>query len=234
MAQCPFATQRPITGSSGRYLAGPFRIVHHSTEGNTASDAMAAYAAKRADPHFTVDGTTVFQHIDTGEAARALRNPPGGVETNRHSAIQIELVGFAGRLKSKAALINVARLCRWIEATHGVPAVWPAGPPKPATAAGGDPGGHNRSPAIWQSKGGHYGHSHVPENSHWDPAYTKVEADFVLNATFGDGKTVTNPEHPLVKPLLDRTAGPALRSVAVEVISDHFDGLGEDEQDQED
>lgn len=229
MAKCPFATQKPITGSSGSYLAGPFRIVHHSTEGNKASDAMAAYKAKRADPHFTVDGSTVFQHIDTGVAARALVNAKGGVETNRHSAIQIELVGFAGKLKSKAALINVARLCRWIEATHGVPRVWPAGPPKPATAAGKDPGGHNRSAAIWKSKGGHYGHSHVPENIHWDPAYTKIEADFVLNATFGTGSTVTNPSDPLVKPLLDRTTGPALAAAPVEVISDHFDGLGEDE-----
>lgn len=230
MAICPFATQKPITGSSGSYVAGPFRIVHHSTEGNKASDAMAAYAAKRADPHFTVDGDTIFQHIDTGVAARALRNAPGGGQTNRHSAIQIELVGFAGRLKSKAALINVARLCRWIEATHGVPAIWPAGPPKPATSAGGDPGGHNRSPAIWSSQGGHYGHSHVPENTHWDPAYTRMEADFVLNATFGDGNTVTNPDHPLVKPLLDRTTGAALSSVTVEVIADHFEGVGEEDE----
>jgi hypothetical protein len=227
MPKCPFATQKPISGSSGSYLAGPFRIVHHTTEGSTAAAAMAAYAAKKADPHFTVTGNAIFQHIDTGVAARALRHPAGTIETNRHSAVQIELVGFAGKLKSKAALTNLARLCRWIEATHGVPQVWPSGPPKPATAAGGDPGGHNRSSANWASKGGHYGHSHVPQNTHWDPAFTKAEADFVLNATFGAGSTVTNPSDPLVKPLLDRKTGPALAPAPVEPMDDHFDDAGE-------
>ncbi|EHK67647.1 hypothetical protein KYC_04137, partial [Achromobacter arsenitoxydans SY8] len=33
MARCPFATWRPISGSSGPHLGGPFKIVHHTTEG---------------------------------------------------------------------------------------------------------------------------------------------------------------------------------------------------------
>jgi hypothetical protein len=126
-----------------------------------------------------VDGTTVYQHIDTGVAARALRNPPGGVQTNRDSAIQIEVVGFAHRPKTRPTLENVRRLCRWIESTHNVPKVWPSGPPKPARN-GNDPGGHNRSAGNWDTKGGHYGHSHVPENTHWDPAYTEVEVGFLM------------------------------------------------------
>ena len=227
MAKCPFATFKPISGPSGSFLAGPFRIVHHTTEGSTSSGAEAAYAAAKADPHFTVDGAKILQHIDTGVAARALRHPAGTIETNRHSAIQIELVGFAGKLKSKSALTNLARLCRWIEATHGVPQVWPAGLPKPATATGQDPGGHNRSTAIWGSKGGHYGHSQVPVNTHWDPAFTKMEADFILNAKFGAGSTVTNPTDPLVKPLLDRTTGPAL--AGVKPMAGHFEDVGEPE-----
>jgi N-acetylmuramoyl-L-alanine amidase-like protein len=179
MATCPFAVQKPITGSSGSYLGGPFKIVHHTTEGSTAQGAFDAFEANRSDPHFTVDSTTIFQHVDTGVAARSLRNPAGGVQTNRDSAVQVEIVGFAHLPKSRATLRNVARLCRWIEDQHGVPKVWPNGPPKPAIN-GNDPGGHNRNAANWDTKGGHYGHSNVPENIHWDPAYTADEAAFVL------------------------------------------------------
>jgi len=223
MAKCPFAEQKPISGTSGAYVAGPFRIVHHTTEGSSAAGAMAAYQAKRADPHFTVEGANIFQHIDTGTAARALRNADGGVQTNRHSAIQIEVVGFAGKAKSRMTLTSLARLCRWIEKTHDVPRNWPSGPPKPATAAGGDPGGHNRSAVIWAGKGGHYGHSQVPENTHWDPAYSKVEADFLMAAEFGADGLLSNASDPIVKALLDRPAQPAFADAPVEVMEDHFD-----------
>src|SRR5690242_6455694 len=99
MPICPFATWRLISGPSGAYTGGPFKLVHHTTEGASAAGAMTAFKNNRSDPHFTVDGTTIYQHIDTGVAARALRNEPGGVQTNRDSAVQIEVVGFAGKPK---------------------------------------------------------------------------------------------------------------------------------------
>jgi hypothetical protein len=179
MATCPFAVQKPITGPSGSYTGGPFKIVHHTTEGGTAQAAFGAFAAHRSDPHFTVDETTIYQHVDTDLGARSLRNAPGGVETNRDRAIQIEVVGFAHRPKTKATLRNVARLCRWLEETHGIPCVWPNGPPKSAIN-GKYPGGHNRDATTWDSKGGQYGHCHVPENTHWDPAYTADEVAFLM------------------------------------------------------
>jgi N-acetylmuramoyl-L-alanine amidase len=179
MARCPFAEWMPISGPSGSFTGGPFKIVHHTTEGHSAQGAFDAYRANRSDPHFTVDATRIVQHIDTSKAARALRNAPGGVQTNRDSAIQIEVVGFAHRPKSAATLRNVQRLCNWIAQTHGVARVWPSGPPKPAVN-GRDPGGHNRSVANWDTKSGHYGHSQVPENIHWDPGYTAEEAAFVI------------------------------------------------------
>lgn len=179
MAKCPFAKWHPISGSVGSFVGGPTKIVHHTTEGGSAAGAFAAFKKNRSDPHFTVDATTIYQHIDTTQAGRALRNTGGGVETNRLGAIQIEVVGTATKPKPRAVLENVARLCRWIEKTHNIPATWPSGPPKPAVN-GKDPGGHNRNAANWTSKGGHYGHCHVPENHHWDPAYTAEEAQFVL------------------------------------------------------
>jgi N-acetylmuramoyl-L-alanine amidase len=169
----------PITGGVGAYTSGPFKIVHHTTEGANAAGAFSAFRRDKSDPHFTVDESGIYQHIDTAIAARSLANPSGGVQTNRDGAIQIEVVGFAHRPKSKATLRNVARLCRWIEAQHGVPLIWPNGLPKIAVN-GKDPGGHNRNASNWESKGGHYGHCHVPENIHWDPAYTEDEVKFIM------------------------------------------------------
>lgn len=181
MPRCPFATWKPISGPSGSHTGGPFKIVHHTTEGSTAEGAFAAFRANRSDPHFTIDSAKIYQHIDTGQAARALRNPSGGVETNRDSAVQIEVVGFAHRPKTRATLENVRQLCRWIETTHNIPQVWPNGFPKPATASGRDPGGHNRNATNWDTKAGHFGHSNVPENVHWDPAYTGTEVEFLMD-----------------------------------------------------
>lgn len=196
MARYPGAEWMPITGSTGSFTGGPFKIVHHTTEGPSAAGAFTAFRTNRSDPHFTVDDRKIYQHIDTNVAARALRNPPGGVQTNRDSAIQIEVVGFAHRPKSRATLRNVARLCRWIEATHGVPRVWPNGRPKPANN-GHDPGGHNRNASTWDTKGGHYGHSNVPENTHWDPAYTNDEVDFLMQFD-GSEAVGTHDEFPSI------------------------------------
>jgi hypothetical protein len=225
MANCPFATQKPITGSSGAYTGGPYRIVYHTTEGSTAQGAFDAYTANRSDPHFTIDATTVYQHIDTGRAARSLANPAGGVETNKQSAVQIEIVGFAGAPKDQATLTLVARLSRWIEATHGVSQSWPSGRPKPPKN-GKDPGGHNRDVNNWKTKGGYYGHSHVPENTHWDPAFTAAECDFLMSAAFTEDGRISNSSHPAVSAFLSQAAPAAPEEI--EVIEDHHVIEGEE------
>jgi hypothetical protein len=145
---------------------------------------MDAYRNHRSDPHFTVDKTTIYQHINTSLSARSLRNSPNNTETNRDSVIQIEVVGFAHKPKDFTTLNNIARLCRWIESIHRIPRVWPNGLPKVATEDGKDPGGHNRDLTKWDTKGGHYGHCHVPENTHWDPGYLNDEVNFLMEAEF--------------------------------------------------
>lgn len=179
MARCPFAKWLPISGPVGSFVAGPYRIIHHTTEGSSAQGALDAFRRNKSDPHFTVDQQTIYQHIDTGLAARALRNLSGGVQTNRLSAIQIEVVGTAAKPKPRATLENVARLCRWLERTHAISSEWPNGPPKTAVN-GKDPGGHNRNAQNWVQRGGHYGHCHIPENIHWDPGYTAEEVTFLM------------------------------------------------------
>lgn len=197
MPICPFAKWTPITGGVGAHASGPYKIVHHTSEGGRAAGALAAFRAHRSDPHFTVDATTIYQHVDTAHGARALRNAPGGVDTNRDGAIQIEVVGFAHLRKDPSTLTNVARLCRWLEETHDIPREWPSGPPKPAVS-GKDPGGHNRDARIWDTRSGHYGHCHVPENSHWDPGYTTDECAFVLGARFdAEGRLIGPPPPPV-------------------------------------
>jgi hypothetical protein len=195
MARCPFATWKPISGGVGAYSGGPFKIVHHTTEGSTASGAIGAYRANKSDPHFTVDSTTIYQHIDTGVAARSLKNPPGGVQTNRDSGVQIEVVGFAGKPKDLTTLKNVERLCRWIEETHRIPKVWPNGFPKTGTR---DPGGHNRNATNWDTKGGHYGHCHVPENDHWDPGYTRTELEIIMGGSLESVELTLESIAPLI------------------------------------
>lgn len=220
MPMCPFAKSKPISGPSGSHTGGPFKIVHHTTEGGSATGAFAAFKKNRSDPHFTIDKTSIWQHIDTSVGARALRNTPAGGQTNRDSAVQIEVVGFAGSRKDAATLKNVAWLCRWIEKTHNVPRVWPSGFPKPAKN-GGDPGGHNRDAATWDTKSGHYGHCHVPENSHWDPAYSKVEVDYLMAAEFDDAGRIANPDHPAVVALANRPL--AMAPPKPQVMIDHGD-----------
>jgi hypothetical protein len=83
-------------------------------------------------------------------------------------------------------------LCRWIEATHAIPRQWPAGLPRPAEN-GRDPGRHKRNPVIWQTQSGHYGHCHVPENTHWDPGYTAEEVDFIMSAEFDEDGRLNMP-----------------------------------------
>ena len=76
MARCPFAQWDEISGDVGAFAGGPFKIIHHTTEGTSYEGARSAYVAKRVDPHFTVAGNQIYQHIDTNRAARALKFSP--------------------------------------------------------------------------------------------------------------------------------------------------------------
>lgn len=175
------ATWKSLSGRKVPFTGGPKKIVHHTTEGSTAAGAMETFLKNGSEPHFTVDNVHIWQHLDTDHHAYCLRNKPAGnPETNKDGAIQIEIVGFAHLAKGAATLENVAKLCRWLEEMHDIPREWPNGYPKPAEN-GKDPGGHNRDAINWDTKGGHYGHCHVPKNDHWDPAYNTQEVEFLMN-----------------------------------------------------
>jgi hypothetical protein len=179
MARYPLAIWTPLPGI-GSYSEGPFKVIHHTTQGSSAAGAIATYRQTGNYPHFTVEEDVVYQHVDTNVAVTALEHPHGTVETNRSHAIQIELVGFAERSKSRTSLATMAALCRWLEEQHNIPPVWPNGLPYPPVNGHEPHVPFNRNETTWRNNGGHYGHCHVPHNHHWDPGYTADEVALVM------------------------------------------------------
>lgn len=140
-------------------------LVWHTTEGY----GLPAYSG--SNPHFTLDPKTgvLYQHQSVREGARALRNLPGGVETNR-GAIQVELIGFASQSHtwSEEAYDHIADLARWIEEHCGVLRECDVRFDVPAGAT------PHMTAAQWNAYRGHCGHRHVPENDHWDPGNLQI------------------------------------------------------------
>jgi len=169
MAKCPFAIWDPITPWYTRVgtLRSHTKIIEHKTQGSNYP--RSTYVAGGGVPHFTVTRDRIYQHFDTRVWSRALRNLAGGVQTNLAGAIQYEAVGFSGQTDLAVAR-NCRRLADWIERTHKIPHVWPGG--RPPT----HPGQLDHvSTHTWNTAKGHYAHSQVPENNHWDPAWTDQE-----------------------------------------------------------
>lgn len=149
-------------------MGGPFRGIIHTTEGSSYAGARAAYLNSRVSPHFTIGLEGCWQHVEIDKAATALVNLAGGVETNRLSAIQIEVIGFAAHPDWPDRLVTAMRdLMTWIEAQTGIrphaPELWGS------NDAYGLRTPYRMPPAAWLVFDGWCGHQHVPENNHWDP-----------------------------------------------------------------
>ena len=169
MDWCPLA-QRDDGGTinSGAFVGGPPRGVLHTTEGGTYAGARATFAGTGYWPHFTVTFETglfeAYQHLPISVGARALEHNPGTMETNRQSAIQIEIVGHAANAPAfpSAYLDAIKAIMRWIEANAGVT--------QSCSVRFTAPGLEMRlSDADWLAYDGWCGHQHVPSNVHEDP-----------------------------------------------------------------
>ena len=183
--------------NSGNFLNGNSKGVLHTTEGSTAPGAISAFVKNNSWPHWLVDfNGNVWQFIDSNKAARTLRNLSGGPETNREPVWQIEIVGFAARpeLMTIRQKDSLRKLMRWIEATHGV---LPVGPPLPFASHYGQ-SGTRMNAAMWKSYSGWCGHSHVPENDHWDPGMINLPS--LLPSPIVEVSPMFNP--PIVMPLI--------------------------------
>ncbi len=157
--------------TAGRQAGGGRKIVWHTTEGSSAAGAIAAYREHDGWPTFTFEylghgRCRLYQHMPLTQAARTLRHP-GGPETNRANAVQVELVGFASDTGgwSAAHYRAIARLARWIEREWSVPRM--------AGVVFG-PGARRMGGREFFDYAGHAGHVHVPGNDHTDPGALRI------------------------------------------------------------
>lgn len=166
--------------SGGRYVGGPFKLLIHTTEGSSVAGAIGAYRSHGAWPHFTVDPRTKekVQHYSMDVAARALKNLPGGVETNNKNVIQVEVVGRAAESRNWPKSYN-----EWLAKEVFEPIMKAKGisTRHPRFYDGQDgftlatPYARQRmSYNDWNNFNGIVGHQHVPENDHWDPGAIRI------------------------------------------------------------
>ncbi len=173
----------------GAYVSGAApKFLLHTTEGGPG-----AYTPSPPGPGRTYFGHTfwpnytlarhaasgrwrVFNHIPANHSARALANLAGGVETNRAGASQVEIAWKAGEIAGlpAQAMDELARLLAWEHRVRGVPLTsgvrW-------VGAEGYGAGAPQRlAGPAWSAYAGVLGHSHAPENAHWDPGAFQVEA----------------------------------------------------------
>lgn len=221
----PFCEKKKV-GDAGSFVGGPYRGILHTTEGKTIEGALGL--ASTIAPHFMIGpsskgGIRLIQFLPLNRAGKTAKNAPGGVETNRRSAIQIEMVGTADpRLpwgnsyvgKWNATYLDaIAHLMRWIETQTGIkryaPANWVAYP-----ASYGVRAPQRMSPVAWNDFNGWCGHQHVPENDHGDPGALNINyllTRFVnappatppTSTTRPKGRrmlSISNPANPSPKP----------------------------------
>ena len=162
---CPFAEAYVYD----EWPTGPFRdpfnrkAVWHTTEGSDS--VLNWYPVSGGIPHFTILTTGVIkQHYSCNNFSRALRNFRGGVETNTDGAIQIEIVGYAGKEHTPAQLASIRRLAAWLTDEKHVAPVFPMGRlSKPYRRATNE---------EWDDGVGHFAHGQIPEQDHTDPDMT--------------------------------------------------------------
>lgn len=183
-AWAPFAIRNPSPyASTGTWApsAAPSRGCLHTVEALIFRPHPSLYYGKAGThPHGTVgrgilpDGTTgigTWQHHPANRPSRALRNLPGGVETNRLRVFNIEIVGYAASITTldDETFDHLERLMRWAELELSIaPVVRPMGRPRMGFEE-------------WLAFGGWCGHRHVPENDHTDPGF--IDEDRLLPDT---------------------------------------------------
>lgn len=163
----------------------PAKAIAHITwdENATAAKPVDHVTFEALVNYFTHGGVGMAPHIlwdpFTGQLAqfypadsrsKSVVDLAGGTRTNRAGkvVIQVEAVFFPytrwnGKTYAKLTdtpLKNWDKLNAWIRSC-GVPDTWPMGHPVDFTP--------HRSESVWETKGGWYGHSQVPENDHQDP-----------------------------------------------------------------
>jgi hypothetical protein len=165
--------------SGGSYLAGPWRFVFHTIEGEPSADAFRRLAASHATPpHLWAmpSADLLLQTIPLNRSAYALARP-GSTQTNRLQAVQVELWGFAAKMAGASqATLNwladrvLAPVARMVPIN--LDNVRPAG----GEYCYGSGSPCRMSAEEWARFDGVCGHKDVPTNDHWDPGGLNLAA----------------------------------------------------------
>lgn len=197
----PGATHHDIGNHAPCDTRYPAKAIAHITwdKNATATKPIDLVPYSNLVSYFTGSGRGVAPHIlwdpfegrftqflPADSRAMSLEDPSGGTRTNRAGkvVIQIEALFFPYcRYEGKVyhELINTPcknwkALQDWVHSL-GVINNWPMGKPD---------GRSQRNESIWETHGGWYGHSQVPENHHTDPITWP-------NFVFEDSKPTHNP-----------------------------------------
>jgi hypothetical protein len=173
-------------------------LVLHTTESDPGTaQTIATYLVSKGCQSHTVYDPSTGEHIRLlpwSQPAKALRNLPGGVETNnRGDVYQIELVGRAQDVPGysstwfAALALYVQRVC----AETGTPIVFPC-PFVPYPQSYGLTAAQRMSNDEWLACTGIVGHQHVPESDHGDPGDMSRLVDLLTN--YGDDMAVAKED----------------------------------------
>lgn len=169
------------------YTGGPWKLVYHSAEGSTMEGLINTF---KRNPGIASQLGMCWktqrkvQFISLFHSGKALRNLPGGVQTNRDKVIQIEIVDFWTQTPN----IPDSGL-RFLG--EGLAEIWLAvggafklelgykplvGPEDGYTARVDAP--QRYSAAEWDEFNAVAGHCNVPENEHTDPGKLNMDRIF--------------------------------------------------------
>lgn len=225
------ATRQSWGTDGGTFTGGPAKGVLHTTE---TSD-WPGYSNGQTCPHLTVKVEragilTIRQHVPLNMAARALQNLSGGVQTNRDSAIQIELVGtcnpewqqkigyYYWPKADPKTLASLAFLMRRLEVATGIKRE-AVGPWLSYPHSYGSSGGQRLTLSQWDNYSGWVGHQHVPENDHGDPGNLDIAT--LLGVVTAPAVTPPLPPASAIPPLVVK---PTVRAPAFPLPRGHVFG----------
>jgi hypothetical protein len=162
------------------YVAGPWRFVFHTIEGEPSARNFRRAAGRHPNPpHLWAmpSADLLLQTVPLDRASWALARPSGTVHTNRMHAIQVELWGRARDMSSAPETV-IDWLARRLLAP--VADLVPINLRNVRGTSGSECYGR-RSPCRmtveeWRTFDGVCGHQHVPNNSHWDPGLLDLHA----------------------------------------------------------
>lgn len=225
----PGAILVPSSHDGGSMLGGGAFVTWHTFEApyslSAKSAAQRLIAAGNEVSHtFNPITGDVAQLLPANRAGRGLRNPSGGVETNRRGTVhfQVEVCAYAKNPWTSdltpAGKAGLARLMAYFR-SHGVPDTWPSGSP-PAYPYGRD----ERSTSAWAHPG-HFGHSQAPENTHGDPGNISVTTLFGVLSP-GARPPAKPSRGKARKPVLTRLLKRGSTGGAVRALQDRLRALG--------